>query len=87
MKTKTPSMPDHAILIIDENEGETENVTPERIRTSRTKPQKAKTMIKTRRRRWRNQEDEQVQDVEPKKQNTKKQNWEGNMSQWAGVDT
>jgi hypothetical protein len=35
----------HAILIVDENEGETENETPERTRTSRTKPQKANTTI------------------------------------------
>jgi hypothetical protein len=35
----------HAILIVDENEGEIENETPERMRTSRTKPQKAKTTI------------------------------------------
>ena len=35
----------HAILIVDENEAETENETPERTRTSGTKPQKAKTAI------------------------------------------
>ena len=35
----------HAILIVDENEGETENETSERMRTSRTKPLKAKTTI------------------------------------------
>ena len=41
----------HAIFIVDVNEGETKNVTPERTSTRRTKPQKAKTTIKTRRRR------------------------------------
>jgi len=41
IKTKTP----HAILIVDENEGETENAPLERTRTSRTKPQKSKTTI------------------------------------------
>ena len=29
----------HAIVIVDENESETKNETPERTRTSRTKPQ------------------------------------------------
>ena len=38
----------HAIVIVDENEGETE--TPEGTMASRTKPHKAKTAIKTRRR-------------------------------------
>ena len=35
----------HAILIVDENEGETENAPLERTRTSITKPQEAKTTI------------------------------------------
>ena len=35
----------HAIVIVDEKEGETENKTAERMRPCRTKPQKAKTVI------------------------------------------
>ena len=35
----------HAIVIVDEKEGETENETTERTRPRRTKPQNAKTTI------------------------------------------
>ena len=52
---KTTKTTAHAIVIVDENKGDTENETPTRARTNIMKPQKAKTTIK--------QEEEEVEET------------------------